>query len=195
MRHAVSRLANLCLLGFAVCGCGRAATRTAAPGSRATSATETQPPIARSEGPTPREPASAKRAADPNVADERQPDPTTIKEQRAHQPTSKKTCSPDAARSHCIIIHFKFADTAAVSKLRATLAQDGIELLTSEGYSSVVATEDQLARIFHVKLSYQRAASSSGIRWACETNVESVRLPARYARIIASLTVGHQLCE
>jgi len=105
------------------------------------------------------------------------------------------TCEVEATRTHCVVVHLKRSDEASLARVAAQLAKDGLELDSTDGYSSFIATEAQITNLFKARLSQSRSAASSTNGWICETNIESVRLPARYARDIESMAIGHQLCE
>ncbi|HOX43808.1 MAG TPA: hypothetical protein PK668_09420 [Myxococcota bacterium] len=100
-----------------------------------------------------------------------------------------------AVDSHCLVVEVVRPTPERLAGLVRMLAADGLvpdldgELLT------VRLGPAELARVFRGRFVERRVAASAADRTVRATYAEGVRVPARYQGWIASVQVGHQVCE
>jgi len=94
-----------------------------------------------------------------------------------------------------VLVELKHPGHTALARVKAALAHDGLELDSSGGYNSVSATDTQLAAVFNAEVTYRMVPASAGSGSICAAHIERVRLPPRYAKDVAALRIGHQVCE
>ncbi len=107
---------------------------------------------------------------------------------------------PDAGvRAHCIVFTLKNPTPARIKDFVRRAAADGIVVNEDSGLQVAFMTDEKIVSVFGGKVVYQRmppSATSSGRRASLTVaNLEHTTIPARYAGDLASVTIGHQICE
>lgn len=107
---------------------------------------------------------------------------------------------PDAGpRTHCIVFTLKTRDRSRVADFVRRAATDGIVINEDGGLQVAFMTDEKIVSVFGGKVTYQRmpaSATSSGKKASVTVaNLEHTTVPMRYAGDLASIAIGHQICE
>jgi hypothetical protein len=115
------------------------------------------------------------------------------------EPAEQASCPPATPQPHCILLTLHPRAQARASELVAAAAKDGIEVHREGDLWATYLTDADVARHFGGRVVYHRVSSSASNTGTaadqCNAYIEGVKLPARYARYLASIAVGHQICE
>lgn len=107
---------------------------------------------------------------------------------------------PDATpRAHCVVFTLKTRNPSRVADFVRRAATDGIVVNEDSGLHVAFMTDEKIASVFGGTVTYRRmpssAASSGRKAFLTVANLEPTAIPARYADDLASIAIGHQICE
>lgn len=114
-------------------------------------------------------------------------------------PAAESPCPPSTPQSHCILLTLHPRAEARAAELVARAARDGIEVHREGNLWSTYLADADIVRHFGGRVVYHRVAGSASSTGSaasqCSAYLEGVKIPARYARYLAGVAVGHQICE
>ena len=103
------------------------------------------------------------------------------------------------AHAHCIVFTLKNPTPERIKDFVCRAAAEGIVVNEDSGLQVALMTDEKIVSVFGGKVVYQRmppSATSSGKRASLTVaNLEHTAIPARYAGDLASIAIGHQICE
>jgi hypothetical protein len=115
------------------------------------------------------------------------------------EPAAQSPCPPSTPRPHCLILTLHPRAEARASELVAAAAKDGIELHREGDLWSTYLADADIVRHFGGRVVYHRVAASASNTGSaasqCSAYLEGAKIPPRYARYLAGIAVGHQICE
>ncbi|HWN69545.1 MAG TPA: hypothetical protein VNM90_18010, partial [Haliangium sp.] len=112
-------------------------------------------------------------------------------------PAAQSPCPPSTPQSHCILLTLH--PRARAADLVSAAAKDGIEVHREGDLLSAHLSDADIVRHFGGRVVYHRVAASASNTGSsasqCNAYLEGWKIPARYERYLASIAVGHQICE
>jgi hypothetical protein len=97
--------------------------------------------------------------------------------------------------SHCLVVEVVRPTSARLVTLVKMLSDDRLSAALEGGLLTVQLGPVALARVFGGRFVRREVAAGASDRTVRATYVEGVRIPTRYRGWIASIQVGHQICE
>lgn len=103
-------------------------------------------------------------------------------------------CGPTGG-NHCLLLELRYDDEARARSFAEDLVRDGHRVELVANHLELSATADEVLALFRTEVVYRRTPRSSRAGWLCNAYLERPRIPRRYRQHLASVTVGHQVCE
>lgn len=106
-------------------------------------------------------------------------------------------CPPKdhAKLRHCLVVLAKQTTPRRLARLVALFKKERVEASAAARHVELQANAKEVWRLFGAKFVYRRTARSARRGFICNAYLTRVRLPRRYRGLIASVAVGHQICE
>lgn len=125
--------------------------------------------------------------------------PASSAQQCLDEACSRSACPPIEPAPHCIVLTLAPGAEARADDLVARAARDQIQVHREGSLWVTYLTDAQIVQHFGGRVAYRRIAASASNTGRtgslCAAYLEDTRIPPKYARDLASITVGHQICE